>query len=183
MDIVEKAEMYATWAHREQVRKYTGADYISHPRAVVELLRLINATPDMLAAGWLHDTVEDTDFTIDFIYDEFGTHIGNMVDNLTDKSVPADGNRVKRKEIDRLRWMRPLYPVLDSKTIKLADLIDNSSSILQYDPGFAKVYIEEKRLLLEVLKEGNHALWYTADKIVKKAQSDISAHYYKTNVL
>ena len=46
-----------------------------------------------------------------------------------------------------------------AKTIKLADLIDNSRVLyLTNDPNFAKVYIEEKRLLLEVLKEGNSIL-------------------------
>ena len=54
----------------------------------------------------------------------------------------------------------------EAKTIKLADLIDNSKSILEYDPKFAKVYMAEKKLLLEVLEDGDKSLWLLAHKIV-----------------
>ena len=50
----------------------------------------------------------------------------------------------------------------EAKTIKLADLIDNTKSIVEHDPRFAKVYLEEKRLLLEVLKDGDETLWQQA---------------------
>ena len=58
----------------------------------------------------------------------------------------------------------------DAKTIKLADLISNSHSIVKDDPNFAKVYMKEKAALLEVLTEGNAELFRQA--------SDIVASYY-----
>jgi len=85
-----------------------------------------------------------------------------LVEQLTDISGPSDGNRTTRKEIDRQHTSKS-YP--DAKTIKLADLIDNQFSIVKRDPNFAKVYLKEKGLLLEVLKEGDKTLYNMALKL------------------
>lgn len=53
-----------------------------------------------------------------------------------------------------------------AKTIKLADLIDNTSTIMKHDPHFAVTYMKEKAKLLEVLKEGDPTLWKMANDIV-----------------
>ncbi len=166
MNIVTKSKAFATERHAAigQVRKYTGEPYINHPSSVVELVKSVWHTDAMLAAAWLHDTVEDTETTIDEIEREFGIRVASYVDMLTDVSVPADGNRAVRKAIDREHTAKA-HP--DAKTIKLADLIDNSRSIVERDPEFAKVYLEEKRLLLEVLKDGDQTLWNIANEIVK----------------
>jgi hypothetical protein len=79
----------------------------------------------------------------------------------------ADGNRAVRKAIDR-EHLAKASPA--AKTIKLADLISNSRSILQHDPKFAAVYLAEKRLLLEVLKDGDPTLWSQAYAIVNNAR-------------
>ncbi|GAG42563.1 unnamed protein product, partial [marine sediment metagenome] len=62
MNIVFKAEKFATRKHAEinHVRKYTGEPYINHPKEVVEIIKTVDHTDEMLAAAWLHDTVEDT---------------------------------------------------------------------------------------------------------------------------
>lgn len=52
-------------------------------------------------------------------------------------------------------------------------MIDNAGSILQHDKKFAKVYIKEKELLLEVLKEGDERLWNVANDIVQKAKVEL----------
>jgi len=54
-----------------------------------------------------------------------------------------------------------------AKTVKLADLIDNSYSISEHDPGFAKIYMAEKKRLLVVLREGNPTLYAMAMEIVE----------------
>jgi hypothetical protein len=59
------------------------------------------------------------------------------------------------------------------KTIKLADLISNSKSILEHDKDFARVYIKEKELLLEVLTEGDTTLYAQAKDIVEKAKREL----------
>ena len=168
MSLEERARAFATERHSDigQLRKYTDEPYINHPAAVVELVKTVWHTDSMLAAAWLHDVVEDTKTSIEEIEDEFGMVVANYVEMLTDISVQSDGNRATRKAIDREHTARA-HP--NAKTIKLADLIDNSRSIIDRDPKFAKVYLEEKRLLLEVLKEGDQTLWNQANEIVRNA--------------
>ena len=166
MDLVHKAQVYAIAAHAAvgQKRKYTSEPYIVHPAEVASIVACVpGATPDMVAAAWLHDVVEDTGCTITDIHLSFGPEIAALVHWLTDVSEPHDGNRAARKAIDRAHTA--LAPA-EAQTIKLADLISNSRSIMQYDPEFAKVYLEEKRLLLEVLTKGDRGLHAQASKFV-----------------
>jgi (p)ppGpp synthase/HD superfamily hydrolase len=159
----EKAKAFATKCHEDvkQVRKYTGEPYINHPAAVVEIVRSVPHTEAMLCAAWLHDTVEDTNATIGDIEREFGAEIAELVESLTDVSKTTDGNRKIRKAIDR-EHIAKASP--QAKTIKLADLIDNTKTIVAFDPEFAKVYLAEKRLLLEVLGDGDKTLFDLAMK-------------------
>ena len=163
--LIEKAELFAKRKHAEvnQVRKYTGDPYISHPRAVVRLVSRVTDDPQIISAAWLHDTVEDTNTKIQEIESEFGVKIASFVDMLTDVSNPEDGNRAVRKEIDRVHLSKA-HP--DAKTVKLADLIHNSISIIEHDPKFARVYMKEKELLLEVLKEGDVYLYEIAMEMI-----------------
>jgi (p)ppGpp synthase/HD superfamily hydrolase len=160
-DLEDRAKAFAATAHAaiDQRRKYTGEPYIEHPAAVVELVRSVPHDEEMLAAAWLHDTVEDTGITIDFIRERFGETVAHLVGELTDVSRPEDGNRAARKAKD-LAHSATTSP--EAKTIKLADLIDNSRSIVERDPKFAEVYLAEKRALLEVLREGDPTLYKMA---------------------
>lgn len=164
MNIIEKARVFATAAHHAagNARKYTGEPYINHPTAVVLLVAGVPHTPEMIAAAWLHDTVEDTKVPIQLIAREFGDKIADLVYWLTDKSTREDGNRAARKAIDRLH-IAQASP--EAKTIKLADLLDNTASIIERDPGFAKVYMAEQAELLKVLTEGDKTLWDRANLI------------------
>lgn len=159
MTLEERALEFARKAHANQKRKYTGLDYIVHPIAVAELVRLVPHTPEMVAAAYLHDTVEDTDTTNTHIDARFGPTVAELVFWLTDISRPEDGNRALRKAIDRRHISRA--PVA-AKTVKIADLIDNSRSIAHYAPDFWPVYRREKMLLLDVLKDGDQTLWVKA---------------------
>jgi len=126
---------------------------------VAELVRSVPHTQEMLAAAWLHDVVEDTPVDLVDVEIEFGLEIADLVEMLTDVSKPLDGNRAIRKEIDR-EHLRRASPA--AKTVKLADLIDNTRSIARHDPNFARVYLREKASLLEALLEGNKFLWDVA---------------------
>lgn len=160
-DLERRAYEFARAAHAAagQRRKYTGEPYIVHPAAVAELVRSVPHTPQMVAAALLHDVVEDTPVTLEQVRDEFGPEVAEFVDWLTDVSRPADGIRRVRKDID-LRHTAKAPPA--AKTIKLADLIDNTITISRHDPGFWKVYRREKLALLDVLKEGDPTLWQRA---------------------
>ena len=155
MTLEERAKAFATHAHAGQVRKYTGEPYINHPAAVVEIVRSVPHTPEMIAAAWLHDTVEDCDVAFLDIVRVFGMEVAALVDHLTDKSKPSDGNRKARKEIDKANLANA---PADAQTIKLADLIDNTTSVVERDPSFAVVYLREKAALLEVMTKGDETL-------------------------
>lgn len=112
----------------------------------------------------MHDVIEDCGATVESLNKEgFGFGISKLVFELTDFSVKSDGNRATRKELDR-RYLARASNM--AKTVKLADLISNSNSIIEHDQKFAKTYMKEKKLLLEVLVGGNEILYQQAKQIV-----------------
>lgn len=165
---IESAKVFCLAAHAAvgQRRKYTGEPYHLHPFEVADTVAGTEyCTEEMIVAALLHDVVEDTQVTLDLIARRFGTVVAAYVEQLTDVSKPEDGNRAARKAID-LAHTAKASP--QAKTIKLADLISNSRSIVERDPEFAKVYLAEKRALLEVLKEGDAVLYQIAYDIAHK---------------
>jgi len=157
MTLVERARVFATAAHAAvgQRRKYTGEPYVVHPIEVSELVASVGGTEAMVAAALLHDVLEDTGVTFDVLEEEFGTEVAELVLWLTDVSKPEDGNRSTRKALDR---QHSAAAPAEAQTVKVADLISNSRSILEHDPGFAVVYMQEKRLLMEVLTKADPQL-------------------------
>jgi (p)ppGpp synthase/HD superfamily hydrolase len=154
MNTVERARIFATAAHAAvgQTRKYTGEPYVVHPIEVSEIVASVGGTDAMVAAALLHDVLEDTDVTFDVLEAEFGLEVAELVLWLTDVSKPEDGNRSTRKALDR---QHSAAAPAEAQTIKVADLISNTRSIVAHDPGFAKLYLEEKRMLLEVLTKAD----------------------------
>lgn len=166
MDLVQKAQVFAIAAHSavQQKRKYTGEPYYVHPAEVARIVAEVpGSTAEMVAAAWLHDTVEDTGVTHTDIHMNFGPEVAALVGWLTDVSRPEDGNRAVRKAMDRAHTAEA---PAEAQTIKLADLISNSRSIMQHDPAFARTYLEEKRLLLEVMTRGDRGLHAEASRFV-----------------
>jgi (p)ppGpp synthase/HD superfamily hydrolase len=156
-ELVERARMFATAAHAAvgQLRKYTFEPYIVHPAEVVQILKTRPHDPEMVAAAWLHDVVEDTGVSIEVIRAEFGSKVSDLVGWLTDVSRPEQGNRATRKAIDRAHTASA---PAEAQTIKLCDLISNTRSIVEHDAEFARVYLAEKRLLLEVMTKADPEL-------------------------
>lgn len=172
-----EAYNFARVAHAAvgQKRKYTGEDYIVHPAEVANLVRGIGGSSEMIQAAYLHDVVEDTKITVNEISEYFGEEVGSLVHALTDiYSDPIWGNREKRKELERNRIAR-----IDPKaqTIKLADLISNTQSIVEYDPDFAKIYLREKAEILKVMTLGDSRLyaiaWVTLNDGLQKIGEEI----------
>lgn len=163
-DLVDRARVYATEAHQRinHRRKYNNEPYHVHLSAVAKLVASVTDDEEMLAAAWLHDTVEDTQATLEDVEAEFGVQVAEIVEELTDVSKPGDGNRVQRKQIDRMHLAQASKR---AKTVKLADLIDNCKDITRHDPRFAQVYLAEMNSLLDVLQGGNEQLYKRAEKI------------------
>lgn len=165
MTDIELAEIVCIVAHKSigQVRKYTGVPYHTHPFSVADRVSQVTGSKNTIIAALLHDVVEDTELDLKDIEAIFGPNVTSLVEQVTDVSKPEDGNRAVRKKIDRAHISKASP---EAKTIKLADLIDNTEFIYEHDPKFAKVYMEEKRKLLEVLHEGDQRLFKKAKGIV-----------------
>lgn len=169
--LVVKAIKFATDAHEavNQVRKYTQEPYIVHPLEVLDILLEFasgEVSVEMLAAAACHDVVEDTQVTLDEIEAEFGATVAQLVSDLTDVSKPSDGNRKARKALD---LAHTAAADARSKTIKLADLISNSRSIVQHDPNFARVYVKEKARILEVCSDADPGLLAEAQRVLAES--------------
>ncbi len=167
-DLVEQASDYATKAHQriDQRRKYSKQPYHMHLEAVAKKVASVTDDPETIAAAWLHDTVEDTPATLEDIEENFGPAVAELVEELTDVSKPSDGNRAKRKAIDRAYLAQASAR---AKTVKLADLIDNCGDIMKHDRRFARIYLVEMGALLEVLGDGDRALYQEAIRIYAKS--------------
>lgn len=160
--LVQEALMLAIKAHDGQRRKYTGDPYSIHPIAVSKIIETVDHTPEMVAAALLHDVIEDTPITFKEITNQFGSVVAEYVHYCTNVSEQGDGNRAFRKKMDADHFA--LGPP-ESQTIKVADLMHNSMSIIPNDPKFFhKAFKHEKQYLLDVLT--------SADAILKgQAQS------------
>jgi len=161
------ARQWASYWHKDQKRKYTGEPYIVHPAEVVSILRAHGVNDAViLSAAWLHDVVEDCGMTTAQLSTDFGSDVAWLVNEVTDVSRPEHGNRTLRKQLD-LAHIKGASR--SGKTIKLADLISNSKSIIKLDTNFAKTYLREKRAMLNVLWGAHRGLWDEADRICREA--------------
>lgn len=159
---------FSAGAHEGQIRKYTGEPYIVHPCEVMQILidSVPNTSTEMLCAALLHDVVEDCGVTSEEIREHFGPIVEDLVFWLTDPpTVPGGPNRAARKAMTRERYS--IAPA-EAQTIKCADIISNTSTIREYDPDFAVVYLDEIRALLEVLDRAHPVLLAKAKEIVNQ---------------
>lgn len=123
LSLIERAYATAEEAHRGQLRK-SGDPYITHPVAVATILAELGMTPPTLAAALLHDTVEDTDYSLDRLRTEYGPEIAMLVDGVTklDKVTYGDAAQaetVRKMVVAMSRDIRVLV-------IKLADRLHNA---------------------------------------------------------
>ena len=164
MTLVAHAHLFALRAHHGQQRKYTGEDYIVHPVEVMDIVMSVPHSEDMLCAALLHDVVEDCGVTLDEITEQFGFAVEDLVFWLTDPPAVKGGpNRAERKRMTRERYS--IAPP-QAQTIKCADIISNTQSIVEHDPDFAVVYLSEMRALLEVLDRADPTLLARARALV-----------------
>lgn len=161
-ELVENAYYYAKEKHKGQKRKYTNEEYFVHPSGMAHnmvdtLIEIYQGYPvdeevvrfyQMVC--WLHDTVEDTDATLEEIEQKFGKKIAKTISYLTNISKPEDGNRRIRKTID---MNHTLSGNIEAIIVKLFDIMDNCKDIVKYDKSFAVKYLEEKKLFLDNAKE------------------------------
>jgi (p)ppGpp synthase/HD superfamily hydrolase len=170
MDILIQIQGFAKDAHGDQQRKFEPEPYITHLVRVKKLCEEYTTERPILAAALLHDVLEDTAVTkqqiidfLSFIMSEKETKltvqfVTELTDVFTKKNYPL-WNRRKRKlkEAARLGEASP-----QAQTIKYADIIDNSQSIINSTDNFASVYLYECRDLLKQINKGDKDLYKRA---------------------
>ncbi len=121
MDIKEKAKMFAIQAHMGQVRKSEpDKPMIIHPIGVGQLLESFGYDDEVVAAGYLHDVVEDTKYTIEDIEKEFGKDIANLVMGASEPDKSLSWEDRKRHTIEETKKLP-----LRNKLVICADKINN----------------------------------------------------------
>jgi (p)ppGpp synthase/HD superfamily hydrolase len=170
MDIskILRAVRFATKAHAGQYRKDGRTPYIVHPIEVAGVLSegLAGVSDedkeDAIIAALLHDTIEDTNVEAGHIEVEFGAHVRELVEEVSeDKMI---GNRAARKAAYRSKLDVASFL---GKSIKAADVMCNSSSVRADDPDFASIYLHEQVRVVGVLEGGDKELVAAAREIVR----------------
>lgn len=155
--MIERARKFAEQAHRGQTRKYNGQPYFVHPERVAVRLAKLGYGPEMIAAGYLHDVVEDCGIKIEEIKMIFGEKVAGLVSGLTNPSKGMKALRAERKRVDREHLSVQTKEV---KIIKLIDRIDNIKELdgvetdfklLYRNIGYHAVYAKETLLLVTCL--------------------------------
>ncbi|MCF6408861.1 HD domain-containing protein [Pseudalkalibacillus salsuginis] len=123
MKRIEMAEQLALKAHEGQVRKLSGEPYIVHPIAVANILKEAGFPEDVIIAGYLHDTIEDTDLDFIDIEKAFGKNVTDLVrENTEDKSKTWPER--KQHTVEAIRTAP-----LEVKALIIADKLDNFESL------------------------------------------------------
>ncbi len=147
MNRIQHAIDIATKAHEGQLRR-TGEPYIIHPLAVKKILEEWGMDEDTVIAGVLHDTVEDTDLTLEDIKTEFGEPVAFLVDGVTKLSTARDGMRdidtyLPETKDNFLRLMVALGSDIRVLIIKLADRLHNIRTLSALPPDKQKKIAKE----------------------------------------
>lgn len=154
MSLIDKAYKFAEERHKNQVRKFNKEPFFNHCKRVRESVERYLQEENISCACLLHDTVEDTDTTLDEITQEFNHDIAVIVDELTNKFTKEtypfwSRKQRKSRELGRIRNISE-----KAQIIKLADRIDNVKSFIKDDPKWRQghYYHNETKDLV-------HAFW------------------------
>ncbi len=170
-NLIRRAFLLGAWAHRHDKRA-SGEPYITHPLEVARIVaRDISFDDISVAAALLHDVVEDTEFSLDYIREEFGETMGNIIDGLTKigdvfesrelgqaenvrklmLSMATDIRVILVKFADRLHNMRTIESLPKPKQLKIASETRDLFAPLAHRFGLFAVKSELEDLALKVL--------------------------------
>lgn len=121
--LFDRAAQFAIDAHRGIERRGKGFPYIIHPMEAAAIVATVTNDPEMLAAAILHDTVEDTDVTIEQIESLFGSRVAHLVNIET---AQKDGTWRARREVQMQRFRQADR---DCKLVAMGDKLSNLRAI------------------------------------------------------
>lgn len=127
-NIINRAKRFATKKHKDQLRD-GGQPYIVHPAQVARILSLVTDDPELIASGWLHDIIEDTNTTYEDVYQRFGAKIANLVNEVTK---------------DEKKHFPDLYS-REGVMLKFADRLSNLAGMTAWDEDRQNRYIKKSK--------------------------------------
>jgi GTP pyrophosphokinase len=123
VSVIEKSFVAAEKAHATQLRK-SGEPYITHPLAVAQILADLGIGATTIAAALLHDTVEDTDYTLEFVRRDFGDEVAMLVDGVTKLDKLKFGDSTQAETVRKM--VVAMSKDIRVLVIKLADRLHNA---------------------------------------------------------
>ena len=128
--LLDRAILFAVKAHADTERKGKGFPYIVHPLEAMAIVATITSDQELLAAAVLHDTIEDTDTTLEQLCAEFGPRVAKLVETETDQHFSADKaltwHQRKQESLNRLASASR-----DAMIVALGDKLSNMRGIAQ----------------------------------------------------
>ncbi|MCS4484407.1 bifunctional (p)ppGpp synthetase/guanosine-3',5'-bis(diphosphate) 3'-pyrophosphohydrolase [Gleimia sp. 6138-11-ORH1] len=152
VEVIERAYATAKHYHEGQMRK-SGEPYITHPVAVATILAEIGMTPPTLVAALLHDTVEDTDYTLEQLSKDYGENIALLVDGVTKLDKVKYGSAAQSETLRKM--IVAMSKDIRTLLIKLGDRLHNARTWKYVSPESAK---KKARETLEIYAPLAHRL-------------------------
>ncbi len=140
LSVIDRAYRIAHEAHEGQTRK-SGEPYITHPVAVAKILADLGLGPKTIAAALLHDTVEDTGYSLDGLRDEFGDEIAMLVDGVTKLDRLKYGDSAQAETVRKM--IVAMSKDIRVLVVKLADRLHNARTWGFVEPESAKRKAQE----------------------------------------
>jgi (p)ppGpp synthase/HD superfamily hydrolase len=170
-DMVFDAIEYAARAHREHYRKGTRIPYIIHPVGVAKILIEYDCAEEIVAAGILHDAVEDTEVTLKEIRSSFGDKVADLVAAASEPDKSDTWENRKRHTIESLQTAP-----MDVLILSCADKLDNIRSIKEDYERFGEAVWKRFR------RAKDSQQWYyrtLADVFLKRAEGEPGATLFR----
>lgn len=168
--LVRDARTFAQDKHKGQTRK-DGTPYFSHPDRVAKFVaknKQSKHLPELVSAAYLHDTIEDTDATINEVREKFGDLVASLVTDLTSDQQ----QKIEMGKTDYLT--KKMLEMSDyALVVKLCDRLDNISDLKNSEnPEFVNKYVKETKSILERLK--TREITKIQQRIINQIQKKLS---------
>ena len=173
--LIRKAYIYSAKVHKGQTR-LSGEPYLSHPLAVAAILAKMHLDVVTVACGLLHDTVEDTEATIDDIREQFGDEIALIIDGLTKLSKLTFSSREERQAENIRKMILAMAQDIRVILVKLADRLHNLRTLGYMTPEKQHLIAQETLEIYAPLAARLGIGW------LKTELEDLSLYYLEPQV-
>lgn len=175
LELIQRAYVFAATAHAGQTR-LSGEPYLSHPLAVADTLADMGFDEPTVAAGLLHDTVEDTKATIEEIDENFGEEVADIVDGVTKISMIPFENKEEAQAENIRKMILAMSHDMRVLMVKLADRLHNMSTL-----DFQKAH-KQKRIAQETMDIYAPLANRLGLYLLKRNLEDLSFKYLRPDV-